>query len=317
MALDLWGSRLTSATGMLASAALAGTWLFKHRRSPIVKNWRPSNYPTEQYGQLAARAFGEGTHTTLLLHGLGATSDYWSFRYDALAAVGRVVAPDLLGFGDSLDMTRTSFKLEDHLDALDECLAKAAPKTESLTIVAHSMGTGLAMAYAGRSSVPVSRVICIGAPIFSARQSALEMIAGEGFMARLLLLNQTWAKRFCSLSCAHRTLAGFLAAAATPSFPVAISRKASLHSWAAYQDSLENLVLSFDWEAHLEALGETPLDLIWGSDDQIGDPRYTRLSLGELGLGRSASVRTISRRGHHLAITDADVVLDLATRSRS
>ncbi len=295
--------------GSLVLSSLAGSWYLVHRRSGIVKNWKRSSHAMAQFGPLNARVFGQGSHTTLLLHGLGATSNYWPATYDVLAEAGRVVVPDLLGFGGSLDMARSSFTLDEHLDALDACLTQAAPETKRLTIVAHSMGAGLGVAYAGRSSVPIAKLVCVGAPIFAGRQNALEMIGDEGFMARLLLLNQTWAKRFCALNCAHRTLAGLLAAAMTPRFPIEVSRQASLHTWSAYHDSLENLVLDFDWQRHIEALGEMPLELIWGSEDQIGDPDLARLLIQRFGRPSSASVQTVPHHGHHLAITHADLIL--------
>ena len=45
--------------------------------------------------------------------------DIFGAGFDRLAERHRVVVPDLLGFGRSLDEARTAFSVEAHLDALD------------------------------------------------------------------------------------------------------------------------------------------------------------------------------------------------------
>lgn len=294
----------TALTLAVVSGAGAASWFSSHRRSQVVQAWQPSEFEPEALGPLTGRAFGTGTHTTLVLHGLGATSDYWPKAYDTLGDRGRVVIPDLLGFGRSLDMDRNSFGLDDHLDALDACLETGAPGTETISVMAHSMGSGLGLAFASRHKKQITSVTCSGAPTYPDRESAGDAIDNSSVMARLFLLDPAWAKRACALNCKNRTLAGAFAALAEPSLPVAITRRASLHTWPAYSDSIEQLVLEFDWASHLKSLTDVPIRLIWGSEDSIGNVDYAR------SIASTAEIEVVTGQGHHLPITSPDQVLE-------
>lgn len=285
------------------SAAAVTTWFSAHSRSQVVKAWQQSEFESAALGPLMGRAFGAGTHTTLVLHGLGATSEYWPKAYDSLSSRGRVVVPDLLGFGRSLDMERNSFGLADHLDALDVCLEVGAPATETISVIAHSMGSGVALALASRHRTRITSVTCAGAPIYADRESASGAIDNSSLMARLFLLDPVWARRACALNCKNRTLAGAFAALAEPSLPVAITKRASLHTWPAYSDSIEQLVLEFDWASHLASLTDVPVRLIWGSEDSIGDIGYAR------SIATTAEIEVVTGHGHHLPITSPDQIL--------
>lgn len=151
--------------GVGVVVAAAG-WLAVHATSPTVRSWTQSKRVVQPTGELVAAAFGGGDTTVLLLHGLGATGDYWPDAYDRLGEFARVVVPDLLGFGRSLDGSRSSFALDDHLDALDTCVERAAPETKRFIVVAHLMGSGLALGLAGRHPDRTVHVVLVGAPVY-------------------------------------------------------------------------------------------------------------------------------------------------------
>ncbi len=288
-----------------AAATVPSAWLFANRTSAVVQAWQPSAHSSTRVGNLNARVFGHGPHTVLLLHGLGGSNVYWPQAYDTLANDATVIAPDLLGFAGSLDEDRASFTLDDHIEALDECLRVAAPETETLTIIAHSMGSCLAIEMALRNSDVMQKLVCAGAPIFPDRTAAARAISRSNPMARLLLLDETWAHRACRLNCGHRTIAGLLAALVEPTLPPAITRTASLHTWPAYRDSLDELVLTYDWATKIRRLDEAGIraTFLWGSDDAIGDIDYARTLAGP------HSVVEVPSNGHHLPITDAAQLL--------
>lgn len=50
-----------------------------------------------------------------------------------------------------------------------------------------------------------------------------------------------------TLNCAHQTLAGWAAATMEPSRPVPVARQASLHTWEAYEQAIQQRVLRDDW----------------------------------------------------------------------
>ncbi len=101
----------------------------------------------------------EGTGEVLLLvHGMGGSSNTWSGVIPLLAKKYRVIAPDLLGHGES-DKPRGDYSvgafavlLRDLLDALD------VPR---VTVIGHSLGGGIAMQFAHQHRQYCERIVLI------------------------------------------------------------------------------------------------------------------------------------------------------------
>lgn len=115
---------------------------------------------TSQRLQLHFLVWGDESNPPLLLiHG---TRDHaWSWRRTAEALADRycVYAPDLRGHGDSGWATGGEYSIIDYaldLHALGEAIGRAP-----YTIVAHSLGGGVALQYAGAFPEKVSRIITI------------------------------------------------------------------------------------------------------------------------------------------------------------
>lgn len=115
---------------------------------------------TSQRLQLHFLVWGDERNPPLLLiHG---TRDHaWSWRRTAEALADRycVYAPDLRGHGDSGWATGGEYSIIDYaldLHALGEAIGRAP-----YTIVAHSLGGGVALQYAGAFPEKVSRIITI------------------------------------------------------------------------------------------------------------------------------------------------------------
>jgi pimeloyl-ACP methyl ester carboxylesterase len=101
----------------------------------------------------------EGTGEVLLLvHGMGGSSNTWSGVIPLLVKKYRVIAPDLLGHGES-DKPRGDYSvgafavlLRDLLDALD------VPR---VTVIGHSLGGGIAMQFAHQHRQYCERIVLI------------------------------------------------------------------------------------------------------------------------------------------------------------
>ncbi|NND75598.1 MAG: alpha/beta hydrolase [Ilumatobacter sp.] len=289
-------SRVAVATVGLLPAA----WGLRHVTSPAVRQWEPPTLPGRRVGRLYARAGGDGERAVVLLHGLVSTGDVFGAPYDELAATHRLVVPDLLGFGRSLDESATAFPIVDHLDALDHLATATGIFDRPVTIGAHSMGSSLALHWAARHPGVIDRVVCWGAPIQRSPERAEANLAGSA-MARVFALDTRWAERVCAVNCRHRTAAGWFAAAWAPTLPTALTRAAPLHTWPAYRDAIRQLVIDVEWGDALRALSDRAVrvELVWGRNDHVGDHRY-----GEelAGRHRDVEVAIIDREGHHLPI---------------
>lgn len=107
--------------------------------------------------RVAYRDEGAG-EVLLLVHGMGGSSNTWSGVIPLLAKKYRVIAPDLLGHGES-DKPRGDYSvgafavlLRDLLDALD---------VSRVTVVGHSLGGGIAMQFAHQHRQYCERLVLI------------------------------------------------------------------------------------------------------------------------------------------------------------
>lgn len=113
----------------------------------------------ELHGERVAYQDAGDGETLLLIHGMAGSSATWRDVIPALAKNYRVIAPDLLGHGES-DKPRGDYSLgafaaslRDLLDALD------IPRA---TIIGQSLGGGIAMQFAYQHRDRCERVVLIG-----------------------------------------------------------------------------------------------------------------------------------------------------------
>jgi len=119
-------------------------------------------------GELNLRVL-PGTGVPLVfLHGIGGTLGYWlAGPQPPIFPAHQTILVDLLGFGDS-PKPWCRYTVARHLDALDATLAGQ----RDLTLVGHSAGAVLAVAYAARHPAVVRRLVLMGLPYFGNQANA-------------------------------------------------------------------------------------------------------------------------------------------------
>lgn len=135
--------------------------------------------------RIAYRDSGAG-EVLLLVHGLGGSSSSWGEVMPKLSRKYRVIAPDLLGHGQS-DKPRGDYSpavfaclLRDLLDALG---------IDKVTVVGHSLGGGVAMTFVSRHRTYCKRLVLLNSGGFGSEVTALlRMLSlpGAGFALPLL-----------------------------------------------------------------------------------------------------------------------------------
>src|SRR3954452_2150346 len=101
-------------------------------------------HEVELHGHRAVyRVAGSGP-TVVLIHGMITSSRHWEGVASRLAGAHRVIAPDLIGHGDSAT-PRRHYSLGAHAASIRDLLT--AIGVERATIVGHSLGGGVAMQF--------------------------------------------------------------------------------------------------------------------------------------------------------------------------
>ncbi|MGB7425184.1 MAG: alpha/beta hydrolase [Ornithinimicrobium sp.] len=288
---------------LLAAVAVSG-WQIIHRSSPLVRQWSHSSFPRRRAGPLSVRdsgtTGGEGEQVLVLLHGLGATGDYFGAFYDGLARQRRVVIVDLLGFGGSLDEDRTEFAIEDHVAAIDQALDALGVGAIDVVLAAHSMSTAIALTWADRHRERTAHVYLWGAPIYPSDTAAESVGKEYGLMGRLFVLDTRWAQWACRLNCLDRDVSGRMMVAMAPRWPSRLSSDAAHHTWEAYHQSLRSLILDFKWTTVLPA--SCPVTFFSGADDPIGDKSYIAQVAGR------AKIVEVPSADHHVALQHPELL---------
>lgn len=249
---DAGKARAWLRTGVSGLAA-ASVWILRHRTSPALKAWMPPAGHRRGAGPLSVRELGSGASTAVLLHGLTGSGDWFGAGFDSLADHARLVVPDLLGFGRSMDLDREDFSLEAHVAALDEMLDDLGLADVPLTVVGHSMGAALAVHWAARRP-NTARVTLLCAPLYTSREEAARHIARMGLLEKFFALETPVARATCAFMCEYRGLAQWISVAMSPQWPVALARQGVLHSWSSYLGGMNGIIQRAGWEQALEAL---------------------------------------------------------------
>ncbi len=281
-------------------SALASGWIVRHRLSPAVRNWHPGAGERVNVGGLRVRKAGDSGRVFVLLHGLVASGDYFGSTFDQLADDGQLIAPDLAGFGESINAPVTDYGLAGQLEALDAAVNAASQAPHDVVVAGHSMGALVALWWAARHAERVRRVVAWNPPL---QRSGVEMrlaIARMSLFDRLFALDTNAAQIACAWMCRHRQLAGWLAASANPWLPVPIARAGTQHTWASYVGALEGVLLRDDVETPLGTLAQAGVEVVLcvGSEDHITDAAYAE----ELASKHPGCELRVAGGNHHLPL---------------
>jgi pimeloyl-ACP methyl ester carboxylesterase len=116
-------------------------------------------YQTIHGYRRAFRIAGSGP-AILLIHGIGDNSTTWETVQSKLAQRFTVIAPDLLGHGKS-DKPRADYSVPAYANGMRDLLSVL--DIDSVTLVGHSLGGGVAMQFAYQFPQLVNRLILVGA----------------------------------------------------------------------------------------------------------------------------------------------------------
>ena len=106
----------------------------------------------------AFRVAGSGP-AILLIHGIGDNSTTWSTVQTKLAQRFTVIAPDLLGHGQS-DKPRADYSVAAYANGMRDLLSVL--DIDQVTVIGHSLGGGVAMQFAYQFPQLVDRLILVG-----------------------------------------------------------------------------------------------------------------------------------------------------------
>lgn len=257
-------------------------------RSPLASSTRAPRLFRETRGDAGCRP-------VVLLHGIAGSHRYWAEVADELVGDGRLVLPDLLGFGAS-PKPRVRYTVEEHLRPLRAAVVVSVG-AEPAILVGHSMGAILAVDYALAYPGSTAGLALVSPPLLAEGSDARQRIEAEyGHDGR------AWLN--CILCRMHQImgpLARPIARRARPNLPRAVAEDATRHTWESFRGSLDNVLLGPSPLSLLAGLRGLPMLIVVGRDDPFVDGDQLRA----LATSTGAQVEIVDGT-HHVLIENPE-----------
>jgi len=244
---------------------------------------------------------GRGDKTLVFLPGLGGTTRYWAPRVKPLENDFHLVLVDLLGFGQSPKPWK-KYAVEQHISALHHSLKPFAP----FTLIGHSLGAVLALAYAAAHPAEVESLVLMGMPYFSSRRDAYRHYRQGPVRGGWLLTNTVLAMTACILT---RRIFGKLLPYLLRDIPREVAEDLVKHTWRSSTSSLWEVIYRHKLNADIERLpAETGVLCIHGDQDVVAPlPAIETCSLNRV----SWRLAVLPGVDHHSFLRETGKCLDL------
>lgn len=201
-----------------------------------------------------------GTGAPLIfLHGVGGTLRYWMAGPQPPVFAGqKTTLVDLLGFGDS-PKPWCRYTVDRHLQALHATIGRDTPAT----IVGHSLGAALAVAYAARYPEHVRRLILIGLPYFGSQANAYRWFRRKP--GGWIYTNMAATALACMFT---RRIVGRLMPYFLPDIPRSIAADLVKHTFLSSTTSMWEVLYRYDLAPDANALSSSvQVDVLHGTLD--------------------------------------------------
>ncbi|MCB0931792.1 MAG: alpha/beta hydrolase [Mycobacterium sp.] len=220
----------------------------------------------------AFRIAGSGP-ALLLIHGIGDNSVAWDPIHSRLARRFTVIAPDLLGHGQS-DKPRADYSVAAYANGMRDLLSVLG--IDQVTVIGHSLGGGVAMQFAYQFPQLVERMVLVGAGgVTKDVNLALRLAALPGGGEALALLRLPMV--LPALNVAGQIIGSLIGSTGPGSdIPNALRILADLPeptASAAFRRTLRAVV---DWRGQVVTMLDrcyltesVPVQLVWGDEDVV------------------------------------------------
>ncbi|KAM3392250.1 hypothetical protein ACQJBY_013402 [Aegilops geniculata] len=238
-------------------------------------------------GAEETRSESDGGDDAIFIHGFTSSSSFWArtvFPEPAAADHRRLIAVDLLGFGDSPKPANCAYTLRDHVEAIERSLVDPL-HLGSFHLVSHSMGCTVAIALAAKHPARVKSVTLVAPPYFlpceeRASQVALRRLAEKKLWPPLLFGSavMSWyehiGRTICFVVCKNHRFWEWLIKILTRTSGVDIVvRDLTRHTHHSAWHTMHNVICggARAQDRNLEALAAAgvPVRVVHGDADQV------------------------------------------------
>jgi pimeloyl-ACP methyl ester carboxylesterase len=249
----------------------------------------------------AFRSAGTGP-PLLLVHGLGDRSATWSSVLPMLSRRHLVIAPDLLGHGES-DKPRADYSIAAYACGMRDLLSVL--DVDRVTVIGHSLGGGIAMQFAYQFPERCERLVLVGSGgIGREVHPVLRLAAGPGAEFGLPLL--TAAPMRTAMRLAGPMLRRFGGVGLGPDFDYVLDGYRSLTTKTARQALLRTVRAGVDLNGQVITMLDRcylaaglPTLIVWGLQDRVIPVKHAAIAHAAMPGSRLKIFHTAGHFPHH------------------
>ncbi|GAB3966403.1 alpha/beta fold hydrolase [Actinoallomurus acanthiterrae] len=245
----------------------------------------------------AFRMVGSGP-PLLLIHGIGDNSGTWLDVIPRLAENHTVIAPDLLGHGESAK-PRADYGIAAYACGMRDLLSVL--DVDRVSVIGHSLGGGIAMQFAYQFPERCERLVLVASGgIGREVHPILRAAAAPGAEVGLALATSAPARTAVRLAAPVLRLTGGLFLGTD--FDYMLRRYRGLRSTTARQAFLRTLRAGVDVRGQVITMLDRcylaegmPILIVWGAEDHVIPVRHARIAHAAM---PGSSLEVFARSGH-------------------
>lgn len=245
--------------------------------------------------------YGSGEHTLVFIPGLGGTTRYWSASLGVMKSAYRAVLIDILGFGQSPKRWER-YSVDRHVAALRDSLEALGP----VTLIGHSLGSLLAVAYTARYPDQVKNMVLIGMLYFGSERNAYNYMRKGPVKFGYLYTNVALTMITCVLT---RRVFGRLLPYLLTGIPREVAENVVKHTWRSSTSSLWEVVYCYDVAVDFNRLPERINTLFIHGDQDVMAPVQAIEHL--LANGVHGNLHVLGEVDHHPFLRNPEKCLEL------
>ena len=233
----------------------------------------------------------------LLLHGLGCDHSTWEPVIDVLSRRHTVIAPDLLGHGQS-DKPRADYSLGGYANGMRDLLTVLG--IEKVTVVGHSFGGGVAMQFAYQYPERTERLMLVASGGLGAEvHPGIRAISTPGFQEAMGVLTLPGVRHLGMAGLRTLSTLGLKSTRDLGEVARIYDTLRDPHARAAIRHVVRAVV---DWRGQIVTMADRaylteamPLWVVWGRDDRVIPVRHANNAAA---LAPRCRVEVIPDAGH-------------------
>lgn len=202
----------------------------------------------------------------VLVHGIASSAVTFENLIPLITARHRVIAIDLMGFGESVAPDTATFTIEEHVEALGDTLG-ALRLRHPFVLVGHSMGSLIASRYAATHRHRVSKLVLVSPPVYVAPTALGDPV--ERAAMGLYLRAYEYVR-------SNKTFTMRNAAMLSRISPIRNVLEVSERNWTAFVLSLEKSIESQTTISDIASV-RVPVEVVYGTLDPFLMPGGLRI----------------------------------------